>query len=53
MSDDYPSMLESARRYRDKKLCPDCRELQKEVDRLRELIRQTESAKTADDANSE
>lgn len=47
MSNDYPGMLETARRYRDKKLCPDCKRLQQEVDRLRELIRQTESSQDA------
>lgn len=51
MSNDYPRMLETARKYRDKKLCPDCRELQQEVDRLRLLIRQSESVHDAKESN--
>lgn len=38
MSNNYPKMLEAARQYRDKRLCPDCEKLQKEVERLRKLV---------------
>ncbi len=44
MSNDYPKMLEAARQYRDKRLCPDCQALQREVQRLRELVAATDAS---------
>ncbi len=52
MSYDYPKMLEAARQYRDKRLCPDCQELQREVQRLRELIAATDASATNDEVET-
>lgn len=45
----FAKMLDEARRYRDGRLCKRCSKLQREVDRLRALVKELEKNEITSD----